>query len=870
MSFSNHIGPRSDAKTDVVGDRNRFIQVGMAAVGFALLVFAVQRLVVTLQTGLPTPWWGNAAGLVALTALWAWYRRRPQTRSSGAAHGTALIATITLLIPVAYGLTSTIWWLSLVGFAAVLLGRRQEAIVWGVTIPLVMVASVIVEPYVQVQGAAGELPLELALAKIVFVVILIGMTVGFRRVAEQRALVLHDSEAKSAEALVKNQDLLIQAERLGKVGGWEFDIETRLQTWTETVYEIHELDSTGHPTVDQGIDYFTPASKPIIEGAVKRAIEQGEPFDVELEIITAKGNLRSVHAIGKADMEHRRVFGFFQDITERKQAEEALAESEKKFHALFETMSEGIVYEDHDGKIISANPAAERLLGLSLDQLQGRTSVDPRWKAIHADGSPFPGETHSLHVAATTGKPALGEVMGIYNPKSDFYVWLSVNSTPEFLPGEKKPFRAYAVFRDITERKKAEQALRESEALLQTAVNILPVGLWIINAEGKIVTSSAAAQRIWAGVHYIGIDQLGEYKGWRTDSGKLIEAHEWAGARALEKGETSIEEEVEIECFDGTHKIILDSAVPLRESDGSISGAITINQDITERKQAEQDLLQSRKAALNMMTDAVEARDRAELLSKELQGHKDHLEQMVAERTVELKRQSAQLESTNKELEAFSYSVSHDLRAPLRGIDGWSLALLEDYGSQLEGQAKTYLERVRSETQRMGQLIDDLLQLSRLTTSEMSTQRVDLSTIAATIFAQLQKEQPERQVEFVLQPGLNANGDARLLEVALTNLLGNAFKFTGKTPQARIQFGQTELEGQRAFFVGDNGVGFDMALAKKLFGAFQRLHKASDFTGTGVGLTTVQRIIHRHGGRIWAQAAVDQGATFYFTLEEIP
>jgi PAS domain S-box-containing protein len=870
MSFSNHIGPRSDAKTDVVGDRNRFIQVGMAAVGFALLVFAVQRLVVTLQTGLPTPWWGNAAGLVALTALWAWYRRRPQTRSSGAAHGTALIATITLLIPVAYGLTSTIWWLSLVGFAAVLLGRRQEAIVWGVTIPLVMVASVIVEPYVQVQGAAGELPLELALAKIVFVVILIGMTVGFRRVAEQRALVLHDSEAKSAEALVKNQDLLIQAERLGKVGGWEFDIETRLQTWTETVYEIHELDSTGHPTVDQGIDYFTPASKPIIEGAVKRAIEQGEPFDVELEIITAKGNLRSVHAIGKADMEHRRVFGFFQDITERKQAEEALAESEKKFHALFETMSEGIVYEDHDGKIISANPAAERLLGLSLDQLQGRTSVDPRWKAIHADGSPFPGETHSLHVAATTGKPALGEVMGIYNPKSDFYVWLSVNSTPEFLPGEKKPFRAYAVFRDITERKKAEQALRESEALLQTAVNILPVGLWIINAEGKIVTSSAAAQRIWAGVHYIGIDQLGEYKGWRTDSGKLIEAHEWAGARALEKGETSIEEEVEIECFDGTHKIILDSAVPLRESDGSISGAITINQDITERKQAEQDLLQSRKAALNMMTDAVEARDRAELLSKELQGHKDHLEQMVAERTVELKRQSAQLESTNKELEAFSYSVSHDLRAPLRGIDGWSLALLEDYGSQLEGQAKTYLERVRSETQRMGQLIDDLLQLSRLTTSEMSTQRVDLSTIAATIFAQLQKEQPERQVEFVLQPGLNANGDARLLEVALTNLLDNAFKFTGKTPQARIQFGQTEIDGKSAYFVRDNGVGFEMALAKKLFGAFQRMHKASDFPGTGVGLTTVQRIVHRHGGRIWAQAVVDQGATFYFSLEEIP
>jgi len=235
-----------------------------------------------------------------------------------------------------------------------------------------------------------------------------------------------------------------------------------------------------------------------------------------------------------------------------------------------------------------------------------------------------------------------------------------------------------------------------------------------------------------------------------------------------------------------------------------------------------------------------------------------------------LQQRAAQLEAANKELEAFSYSVSHDLRAPLRGIDGWSLALMEDYGSQLDGQAKTYLERVRSEAQRMGQLIDDLLQLSRLTSTEMNPRKVNLSALAGTIAVRLQKAEPERKVEFVIQPRLSANGDARLLEIALTNLLDNAFKFTGKTPRARIQFGQTEVEGRRAFFVGDNGAGFDMALAKKLFGAFQRMHKTSDFPGTGVGLTTVQRIVHRHGGRIWAEAAVDQGATFYFTIEEIP
>ena len=170
----------------------------------------------------------------------------------------------------------------------------------------------------------------------------------------------------------------------------------------------------------------------------------------------------------------------------------------------------------------------------------------------------------------------------------------------------------------------------------------------------------------------------------------------------------------------------------------------------------------------------------------------------------------------------------------------------------------------------MGQLIDDLLKLSRLTRVEMSRKTVNLSDMAEVIVAHIREAQPERQVEFIIQPGLNADGDASLLEITLTNLLDNAFKFTSKTPQARIQFGQTEIEGQRAFFVRDNGAGFDMSLAKKLFGAFQRMHKASDFPGTGVGLTTVQRIIHRHGGRIWAEAAVDQGATFFFTLEEIP
>ena len=232
----------------------------------------------------------------------------------------------------------------------------------------------------------------------------------------------------------------------------------------------------------------------------------------------------------------------------------------------------------------------------------------------------------------------------------------------------------------------------------------------------------------------------------------------------------------------------------------------------------------------------------------------------------DLQRHAIELEATNKELEAFSYSVSHDLRAPLRAIDGFSQAVLEDYGQNLDKQGKDYLDRVRDGSQRMAQLIDDMLNLSRVTRSEMKRETVDLSGVVRSIATELQKTQPERQVEFVVAEGLTASGDVRLLRVALQNLLTNAWKFTGKHSKAKIQFGVIANNGKPAYFVRDDGAGFDMAYANKLFGAFQRLHAMTEFKGTGIGLATVQRVIHRHGGRVWAEGKVEQGATFYFTL----
>lgn len=242
-----------------------------------------------------------------------------------------------------------------------------------------------------------------------------------------------------------------------------------------------------------------------------------------------------------------------------------------------------------------------------------------------------------------------------------------------------------------------------------------------------------------------------------------------------------------------------------------------------------------------------------------LQAERNSLAQRVAERT-------AELQAANRELEAFAYSVSHDLRAPLRALEGFSIALLSRYQGQLDEQGQHYLNRIRAATQRMDQLINDLLTLSHVSRYEMTRQTVDLSTLAREIAAELRAQDPHRQVEFTIADGMAAHGDAHLLRIALENLLGNAWKFTAPRSPAHIQVGMADRAGERVYFVRDNGVGFDMAYADKLFAPFQRLHSLHEFPGTGIGLATVQRIIARHGGRVWAEAKVDGGATFYFML----
>lgn len=268
------------------------------------------------------------------------------------------------------------------------------------------------------------------------------------------------------------------------------------------------------------------------------------------------------------------------------------------------------------------------------------------------------------------------------------------------------------------------------------------------------------------------------------------------------------------------------------------------------------DEMVKRTAGLSMVNESLqkEIAERKKV-EGELKKQRDHLEHL-----------SSQLTAANKELEAFCYSVSHDLRAPLRRIDGFSKALIEEYSDKLDIQGKNYLQRMRVANLHMGQLIEDLLKLSQITRGEIHYRAVNLSALAKAVAKELQETQPGRQVEFVIADGVVVDADQHFLKIALENLLGNAWKFSRNCPNARIEFGVTQHGGKSAYFVRDNGVGFDMAFANKLFGVFQRLHSVNEFEGTGIGLATVQRIIHRHGGRIWAEGAIGQGATFYFTL----
>ncbi|MFQ5644260.1 MAG: PAS domain S-box protein [Thiogranum sp.] len=391
---------------------------------------------------------------------------------------------------------------------------------------------------------------------------------------------------------------------------------------------------------------------------------------------------------------------------------------------------------------------------------------------------------------------------------------------------EESPPVFIAIILDIAERRQAEQARLESERRYHALARIAPVGIFRTDVDGNCIYTNER----WCQIAGMRPEQaLGE--GWsgalHPEDREQVFAEWYRAAQA----QVPFHTECRFQRPDGGESWLLVQATAEQDGQGNVIGYVGTITDISKQKNIED----------------------------ELRIHRGHLEELVSERTHEL-------EVANRELEAFAYSVSHDLRAPLRAIDGFSHALGEDCADAIGDLGRDYLRRVRAASQRMGELIDDILQLSRMARGDMEWSEVDMSALARAAVDRLREAEPGRRVDVRVAEGMRAAGDKTLLGVLLDNLIGNAWKYTGRTDCASIETGVLEQDGEPVYFVRDNGAGFDMSYADKLFGIFQRMHKADEFEGTGIGLATVQRIVHRHGGRVWAEAEVDRGATFFFTL----
>jgi PAS domain S-box-containing protein len=500
------------------------------------------------------------------------------------------------------------------------------------------------------------------------------------------------------------------------------------------------------------------------------------------------------------------------EIAERKRTEEELALERNLLRTLIDNLPDYIYVKDTESRFMINNLAHTRLLGATRpEELVGKTDFDT-----------FPHELAAQYYAdeqalIQSGQPLIDREQPTVDRRTGEKKWALSTKVP-LRDSQGEVIGLVGLTRDITERKQVEEELRRRRQELQDHIDSMSTLSAKVALDGTLLLVNKIAQQA-SGLPMETLMQTNFLEGqwWAFDpevQTRVRQAFQQACAG------TSVNYEEQIFVF-GQVLIISFSLVPVNGPDGRVAYIVAEARDITPLKQAEE----------------------------------------------ALKARGAQLEAANKELEAFAYSVSHDLRAPLRSIDGFSQALLEDYGDSLEAEAQRYLQRVRAASQRMAELIDDLLTLSRLTRREMRLETVDLSVLAQAIVEALRQAEPARQVKFDITPQVTVKADAQLMRVALENLLGNAWKFTAKHPRACIEFGVLlQPDGQPAYLVRDDGAGFDMAYVDKLFGAFQRLHTPAEFSGTGIGLATVQRIIHRHGGHIWAEGAVDKGATFYFTL----
>lgn len=625
-----------------------------------------------------------------------------------------------------------------------------------------------------------------------------------------------DDMKRAAEEVERNLYMSRIAGHAAHLGGWVIELPGRKLTWSDECCLIHDRPPGYQPTLDEGINYFPEEHRATVQRLVDACARDGTPYEFTLPKFTAKGRKIWVRSLGEAvrdeDGHIVRLQGAFQDVSAQKLTEARMQALEAQLTTTIEGISDGFFILDKEWKFLFINAPAQQLLRRTRKSLLG--------KSLWSEFSGMAGSAVQTHFFEAVSQRRTVRFEHFYPPLA---AWISVHAYPA------EPGLA-VYFEDITERRQQEAQLH----LLETAVARINDIVVIMDANAqdqqsgpRIVLVNDAFERLTG---YGPEQAVGKTAtllwGARTNLAELEKVRNamksWQPARAEMVAYTSTGRELWLEI----------DVAPIAAGGGRFTHWVAVGRDITERRQQKQLILD-----LN-----------------------SELEDRVLRRT-------EQLAAANRELESFAYSVSHDLRSPLNTVHGFTQLLMKIDAGNISEKGRYYLDRIGAGAKQMGDLIEGLLTLADLTRDAIKLEPLDISGMARSIESDLRLRDPQREVEFVIEDRLKAEGDPRLIHCVLQNLLGNAWKFTSKRQVARIHFGRELLaSGEWCFCVRDNGAGFDMAFVHKLFGTFERLHSPGDFPGAGIGLATVQRVIERHGGSVWAEGTIGGGATFYFTM----